>query len=226
MLDRLLHGREKDPAVAARIPPGQYRTDKFPVLHYGSVPKTDLRNLGLSRLGRGGRAIPPDVGRVQDAAPQDGRYRHSLRHALVEARYDLGGRADPGGPVRRPGPTDGDARPRATASRATPPTCRSRSWTTTMSSLPTRSTASPSNPSTATRSGSLSPSATSGRAPSGSAASSSSTTTSWASGSATATTTTPTPGRRSATASSAKRRRYARRTPSPSPSHLANASSS
>ena len=42
MLDRLLHGREKDPAVAARIPPGQYRTDKFPVLHYGSVPKTDL----------------------------------------------------------------------------------------------------------------------------------------------------------------------------------------
>ena len=43
MLDRLLHGREKDPAVAARIPPGQYRTDKFPVLHYGSVPKTDLR---------------------------------------------------------------------------------------------------------------------------------------------------------------------------------------
>src|SRR6185312_14853496 len=29
-------------AVADRIPPGQYRTEKFPVLHYGSVPKTDL----------------------------------------------------------------------------------------------------------------------------------------------------------------------------------------
>ena len=28
--------------VAARIPPGQYKTDKFPVLHYGSVPQTDL----------------------------------------------------------------------------------------------------------------------------------------------------------------------------------------
>ena len=42
MLDRLLHGREKDPAIADRIPPGQYRTEKFPVLHYGSVPKTDL----------------------------------------------------------------------------------------------------------------------------------------------------------------------------------------
>src|SRR5215213_5582809 len=43
MLDRLLHGREKDTALAERIPPGQYRTEKFPVLHYGSVPKTDLR---------------------------------------------------------------------------------------------------------------------------------------------------------------------------------------
>ena len=31
-----------DPATAARIPPGQYKTEKFPVLHYGSVPRTDL----------------------------------------------------------------------------------------------------------------------------------------------------------------------------------------
>ncbi len=42
MLDRLTgrggRGRQKD----ERIPPGQYRTDKFPVLHYGSVPTTDL----------------------------------------------------------------------------------------------------------------------------------------------------------------------------------------
>ena len=43
MLNRLLHGRDDDPAVASRIPPGQYRTEKFPVLHYGSVPRTDLR---------------------------------------------------------------------------------------------------------------------------------------------------------------------------------------
>jgi DMSO/TMAO reductase YedYZ molybdopterin-dependent catalytic subunit len=27
---------------AKRLPPGQYLTEKFPVLHYGSVPKTDL----------------------------------------------------------------------------------------------------------------------------------------------------------------------------------------
>ena len=30
------------PGHRGRIPPGQYRTEKFPVLHYGSVPHTDL----------------------------------------------------------------------------------------------------------------------------------------------------------------------------------------
>jgi len=42
MFEDLLGRRERDAAVADRIPPGQYRTDKFPVLHYGSVPRTDL----------------------------------------------------------------------------------------------------------------------------------------------------------------------------------------
>ena len=42
MFERLFGNREMDPAVAERIPPGQYKTDKFPVLHYGSVPRVDL----------------------------------------------------------------------------------------------------------------------------------------------------------------------------------------
>ena len=42
MFERLFGNREQDPAVMERIPPGQYRTEKFPVLHYGSVPNTDL----------------------------------------------------------------------------------------------------------------------------------------------------------------------------------------
>ena len=42
MYERLFGNKERDAAVADRIPPGQYRTEKFPVLHYGSVPKTDL----------------------------------------------------------------------------------------------------------------------------------------------------------------------------------------
>ncbi len=33
---------ERDRAVADRLPPGQYVTEKWPVLHYGSVPKIDL----------------------------------------------------------------------------------------------------------------------------------------------------------------------------------------
>jgi DMSO/TMAO reductase YedYZ molybdopterin-dependent catalytic subunit len=33
---------ERERAVADRLPPGQYLTEKWPVLHYGSVPKVDL----------------------------------------------------------------------------------------------------------------------------------------------------------------------------------------
>jgi DMSO/TMAO reductase YedYZ molybdopterin-dependent catalytic subunit len=42
MFERLFGKPDQDPAVASRIPPGQYRTEKFPVLHYGSVPRVDL----------------------------------------------------------------------------------------------------------------------------------------------------------------------------------------
>jgi len=42
MFDQLFGRRPADPAVTGRVPPGQYVTDKFPVLHYGSVPRTDL----------------------------------------------------------------------------------------------------------------------------------------------------------------------------------------
>jgi DMSO/TMAO reductase YedYZ molybdopterin-dependent catalytic subunit len=37
---RQLNAREQ--AVADRLPPGQYLTEKWPVLHYGNVPKVDL----------------------------------------------------------------------------------------------------------------------------------------------------------------------------------------
>ncbi len=42
MFERLFGTTSIEPGVAERIPPGQYRTEKFPVLHYGSVPQTDL----------------------------------------------------------------------------------------------------------------------------------------------------------------------------------------
>jgi DMSO/TMAO reductase YedYZ molybdopterin-dependent catalytic subunit len=51
MFERLFGGKEKDPEVAERIPPGQYLTTKFPVLHYGSVPRTDLRTWDFKAYG-------------------------------------------------------------------------------------------------------------------------------------------------------------------------------
>ena len=32
---------ELPPEKAARVPPGQYLTEKWPVLHYGSIPRSD-----------------------------------------------------------------------------------------------------------------------------------------------------------------------------------------
>ena len=42
VFERLFGNQVRDAEVADRIPPGQYRTEKFPVLHYGSVPHTKL----------------------------------------------------------------------------------------------------------------------------------------------------------------------------------------
>ena len=42
MFDRLLGERRRTPSADGRVPPGQYLTEKFPVLHYGSVPSVDL----------------------------------------------------------------------------------------------------------------------------------------------------------------------------------------
>jgi len=42
---------ERERAVADRLPPGQYLTDKWPVLHYGGVPKVDLATWTFSITG-------------------------------------------------------------------------------------------------------------------------------------------------------------------------------
>ena len=48
-LRRRLNERER--AVADRLPPGQYLSEKWPVLHAGSVPKVDLATWTLSLAG-------------------------------------------------------------------------------------------------------------------------------------------------------------------------------
>src|SRR5215208_5076891 len=42
---------ERERAVADRLPPGQYLTEKWPVLHYGGVPKADLATWDLKLEG-------------------------------------------------------------------------------------------------------------------------------------------------------------------------------
>ncbi len=42
---------ERERAVADRLPPGQYLTEKWPVLHYGGVPKVDLATWTFSITG-------------------------------------------------------------------------------------------------------------------------------------------------------------------------------
>src|SRR5690349_13060940 len=42
---------ERERAVADRLPPGQYLTEKWPVLHYGGVPRVDTSRWTLSLTG-------------------------------------------------------------------------------------------------------------------------------------------------------------------------------
>jgi DMSO/TMAO reductase YedYZ molybdopterin-dependent catalytic subunit len=43
--------RERDTSEQDRIPPGQYRTDKFPVLSYGPTPRIKLKDWRLRIFG-------------------------------------------------------------------------------------------------------------------------------------------------------------------------------
>ena len=123
-ISRGFQGRRRGDADPARVPPGQYVTDDFPVLSAGPTPHTPLDGLELHDPRRGRPAGRVDLGRVPGAAERDGHRRHPLRHQVVEARHDLGGRLARHAARRRR-----DER-RATSSRsataATRPTSRSR----------------------------------------------------------------------------------------------------
>ena len=110
MFERLFGNTATDPAIAERIPPGQYRTEKFPVLHYGSVPRVDLATWDFKVFGEVDAPFTLTWEQFKAAAAQAGPHGHPLRDALVEARHDLGGRPDPGDPGAGPGPPDRDPR--------------------------------------------------------------------------------------------------------------------
>jgi DMSO/TMAO reductase YedYZ molybdopterin-dependent catalytic subunit len=50
-ISRGFRGRQRDPALAERTPPGQYLTDDFPVLSAGPTPRTPLERWDLQLVG-------------------------------------------------------------------------------------------------------------------------------------------------------------------------------
>ena len=90
-ISRGFRGRRRDEDPEGRVPPGQYLTDDFPVLSAGPTPHTPLEEWTFEIRGAA-RAGELDVGGVPRAAQRDGHRGHPLRHQVVEARHDLGGR--------------------------------------------------------------------------------------------------------------------------------------
>ena len=87
--------RNRDQLVAqgidpARVPPGQYVTDRFPVLHAGVVPEVDLSTWDFTVSG----LVDADVTWTWDefrSLPSERCHRrHSLRHEVVETRHPMG----------------------------------------------------------------------------------------------------------------------------------------
>ena len=111
------------PSEDERVPPGQFLTEKFPVLHYGSVPtysnldKWDFRVFGLVE-----EPLRLNWNDLMKLPPDDAGGGHPLRDALEQARHDLDRH-----PLARAAEAGQDAsrRPRTRwriASTASPPT--------------------------------------------------------------------------------------------------------
>src|SRR6267154_2527193 len=56
----------------ARLPPGQYLTEKWPVLHAGSVPSTDLARWDLRVLGQDETALLAYEANGEELTPDHG----------------------------------------------------------------------------------------------------------------------------------------------------------
>ena len=71
----------------ARLPPGQYLTEKWPVLHAGTVPQTDLATWDFKVFGEVEEPIALQLRRAAGPADDGDHDRHPLRHALEPVRH-------------------------------------------------------------------------------------------------------------------------------------------
>ena len=84
------HGRHRDDVEPARVPPGQYVVNDFPVLSAGPDAAYAAGPVGLRDRRRGRQAPPRGVGGVPRAALRDVHRRHPLRDEVVEAGHATG----------------------------------------------------------------------------------------------------------------------------------------
>ena len=107
-----------------RLPPGQYMTTKWPVLHAGQVPKIDLTTWSFRVFGEVEHEVELTWEQFNELPRASHGAGHPLRHALEPLRRAVRGR-----PLERARePLPAAARPHASRSRtpstASPRTCR------------------------------------------------------------------------------------------------------
>ena len=73
----------------ARLPPGQYLTEKWPVLHAGAVPDIDLATWDFRVFGEVENPITLNWDELQALPKAETRAGHPLRHALEPLRHDV-----------------------------------------------------------------------------------------------------------------------------------------
>jgi hypothetical protein len=83
-ISRGFRPRRREQVPKNRVPPGQYVTTDFPVLSAGKLDFCPSAGRKPTRQ--------MDLGRVRSAPSDHDQGGHSLRHQMVEARYDVAGR--------------------------------------------------------------------------------------------------------------------------------------
>ena len=84
--------QEGDVRREGRLPPGQSLTQKFPVLHYGPVPRFDPAKWDLKVAGRDQEEKRWTWNEFQQLPRTQIAHGYPLCHTLEQVRYNLGGR--------------------------------------------------------------------------------------------------------------------------------------
>ena len=117
---------ERQMRAEGRLPPGQSLTLKWPVLHYGNVPRIDLSTWDFRIDGLVEEAGAAHLGGIQQAPQTRNSLRHSLRHALEPLRQSLRGRAVHGSHETRHAQAGSAFRAWCAANTDSRPICRSK----------------------------------------------------------------------------------------------------